>query len=151
MPLAFGWRPKPVASFRECAHWPLCPSFLHRAPQGRRRRPQGTTARAWRGHGLKELTSHVAVGVARQRTQSPSPQPGPPATWRGATRWCGAAAAARGSGLTAAWQVDVSNYVVSLSWAGGVWTGGSGGMEFFRAGCEGNLIGFPLFCPRQDW
>jgi hypothetical protein len=34
----------------------------------------------------------------------------------------------------------------------GVWTGGgSGGMEFFRAGCEGNLIGFPLFCPRQDW
>lgn len=22
-----------------------------------------------------------------------------------------------------------------------------GGMEFFRAGCEGNLIGFPLFLP----
>lgn len=77
--------------------------------------------RAWRGHGLKKLTAHVAVGVARPTANPESPAPSPVRRRRGVARRVGAAAAT-GSGLTAAWQVDVSNYVVSLSWAGGVWS-----------------------------
>lgn len=89
MPLASGWRPKPVASFRECAHWPLCPSFLHRAPQGRRRldarkaRPRVAWARVEEAH----CSRGRRRGPPDSEPRVPSPQPGPPATWRGATRW----------------------------------------------------------------